>query len=104
MNSNSHAQTEEDAYTTPKEDFSVKALKDGYHLGDAVRLHEGWSLNKFLDITESGAYSYFFLPEFMPHAVIRRDGPVLEMAKQLDDSIGKLALPSAGGESIEFAS
>ena len=81
-----------DQYATPKEDFSVSALKNGYTLEQANKLHEAWSLQKFLDITESGAYSYLNLTEFLPHAVIRREGPVRELKRAANPEIGSLAL------------
>ncbi|WP_158224675.1 serine hydrolase domain-containing protein [Agaribacterium haliotis] len=86
------AKEDTSAYATPSEDFSVSALKHGYSLQDAKRLHEQWNLQKFLDITESGAYSYLHLPEFMPHAVIHRDGPVAELKYAYNNAIGRLSL------------
>ena len=91
-----------DAYATLKEDFSVSDLKNGYSLAKANALHDAWDLHKFLDITESGAYSYLNLPEFLPHAVIRRDGPVKELDKVINPSIGRLELANEHNEKISF--
>ncbi|MBY6189684.1 beta-lactamase family protein [Microbulbifer agarilyticus] len=92
---------EEDPYATPTEDFSVSELKNGYSLSDAQRLHDAWTLEKFLNITESGAYSYFHLSEFLPHAVISRDGPVAELAQARSQIVGNTSL-SADTKNIRF--
>ena len=90
------------AYETPTEEFSVSKLSDGYSLSDAKRLHDDWSLTKFLDITEAGAYSYLNLQEFMPHTVIRRDGPVTELEKSINATVGALHLENEKHERITF--
>ncbi len=84
------------AYETPTEDFSVSNLKHGYTLSDAKRLHNEWNLEKFLNITESGAYSYFHLSEFLPHALIARDGQVSELAYEPKKAIGEITLEKDG--------
>ncbi len=84
--------SEADAYATPKEDFSVSALKQGYTAEKAYELTSDWNLHKFLNLTESGAYSYLNLTEFMPHAVIKRDGPVKELEVAIDPSIGNITI------------
>lgn len=94
--------TSADAYATLKEDFSVSDLKKGYSLTKANELHEAWSLQKFLDITEAGAYSYINLSEFMPHAIIRRDGPVKELELNINPAIGQLALENEQKEKVTF--
>ena len=92
----------QDAYATLKEDFSVSDLKKGYSLAKANELHEAWSLQKFLDITEAGAYSYINLAEFMPHAIIRRDGPVKELEVDINPAIGQLVIENEQKEKITF--
>ncbi len=92
------------AYVTPTEDFSVSNLKKGYSLSKANELHKAWNLQKFLDITEAGAYSYLNLSEFMPHAVIRRDGPVKELERALNPAIGQIALDNASTGKISLES
>ncbi len=90
-----------DAYSTPTEDFSVHAIKNGYSLSEAERLHGEWSLNKFLNITESGAYSYLHLGEFLPQAMIHRDGEVVKLETSARQSIGEISLKK-DGKSIAF--
>ncbi len=91
-----------DAYDTYKEDFSVSEIKNGYSNSESNELHNEWSLNKFLDITKSGAYSYINLPEFMPHAIIKREGPVVKLEKDTNSEIGKISLENESGQSITF--
>ncbi len=98
----STAASSKDPYATMKEDFSVSALKEGYTVEKANELHDAWSLHKFLDITESGAYSYLNLAEFLPHAIIRRDGPVKELEVSMNDAIGQLELDNHDKEKVVF--
>lgn len=84
------------AYETPTEDFLVSSLKHGYTLSDAKRLHDKWSLQQFLNITESGAYSYLHLSEFLPHALVSRNGQVNELAYNIKESIGDITLEKEG--------
>lgn len=86
------AEQPKDPYATPKEDFSVAAIKQGYSLKDAIRLHNEWNLKKFLDITEAGAYSYLHLPEFLPHALVHRDGQVAELPYEVNKAIGQISV------------
>ena len=86
------SQSKGDAYSTPTEDFSVGALKNGYSAEKAYEMHEAWTLQKFLDITEAGAYSYLQLSEFLPQNLILRDGAVVELEYNLSSEIGKLSL------------
>lgn len=96
-----HAYSEENANKTPKEDFSVSELRNGYSLSQANRLHGQWTLEKFLNITESGAYSYLHLPEFLPHAMILRDGPVRDLESEPSGKVGAITLDHKG-KSIRF--
>ncbi|WP_422136737.1 MULTISPECIES: serine hydrolase domain-containing protein [unclassified Endozoicomonas] len=100
-NSVSAAGNRDDAYATPTEDFSVHAIKHGYSLTDARRLHNEWSLSKFLNITESGAYSYLHLGEFLPQAMIYHDGGVVRLNENARKSIAEIALKK-DGESTTF--
>ena len=86
-----------DPYAVPREDFSIRALQHGYSAEAAYELSSQWTLQKFLDITEAGAYSYMHLAEFLPHAVIRRDGPVAILAANLNAAIGDTSLEHADG-------
>ncbi|NAS13016.1 serine hydrolase domain-containing protein [Poritiphilus flavus] len=86
------SQDNEDAYSTPTEDFSVSALKYGYTAEKAYDMNRAWTLQKFLDITEAGAYSYLHLAEFLPQNVILRDGAVAELEYNLSSEIGKIGL------------
>ncbi len=94
------ANANDDAYATFTEDFSVSDLKQGYSATKAYELHKAWNLHKFLDITESGAYSYLNLAEFLPHAVIRRGGPVKELKTAIDPAIGKTTLDKLSFEKM----
>ncbi len=73
------------------EDF-VSSLKNGYSSTEAYELHEEWNLKNFLTVTKSGAYSYLNLSEFLPHAIIMRDGDVSNLEINLKPEIGKLTL------------
>ncbi|BFP43184.1 serine hydrolase [Flavobacteriaceae bacterium GF1] len=90
-----------DAYSTPTEDFSVSALKNGYTAEKAYEMNEAWSLQKFLDITEAGAYSYLHLSEFLPQNVIFRDGAVAELEYNLSSEIGKIGLENEKTRKME---
>ena len=96
-----YADTKDDSYETPRENFSVSELKNGYSLSQAQRLHGQWNLQKFLNITESGAYSYLNLPEFLPHTVIRRDGAVAHLETDISHQVGEIQLDHKG-KSIRF--
>ncbi|AQQ69498.1 hypothetical protein Mag101_10190 [Microbulbifer agarilyticus] len=54
-----------------------------------------------MNITESGAYSYFHLPEFLPHALITRDGPVAELSRAPSQIVGDTSL-SVNNKDIRF--
>ncbi len=92
----------DDQYAVPREDFSVRDLRQGYSAERAYELNAQWNLQKFLDITEAGAYSYMHLAEFLPHAVIKRDGPVSVLAKNPNREIGNTSLEDAGGELLSL--
>lgn len=91
------ARADDNPYAVPREDFSIRALSEGYTAEQAYHLASEWSLQKFLEITESGAFSYMNLAEFMPTAVIRRDGPVATLETDLDASIGETAVEGEAG-------
>lgn len=95
-------QSEAGEYDVPREDFSVRDLRNGYSAEDAYRFNSEWNLEKFLDVTEAGAYSYLNLPEFLPHAIIRRDGPVSVLETRLDATIGAASVEDAGGNLLSL--
>lgn len=99
---NTASAQEEDPYATPREDFSIRNLHQGYTAEKAYELSAAWSLQKFLDITEAGAFSYMNLPEFLPHAVIRRDGPVAMLDSRPDSAIGATTLEEEGGNELSL--
>lgn len=96
-----HAEPAKNPYEVHKEAFSVSKLKHGYNLADAKRLHNEWNLGKFLNITESGAYSYMHFPEFMHHGLIHRAGQVIELPYKENKAIGEVTLPLEG-QKIRF--
>ena len=91
---------EANPYAVPREDFSIRALQQGYSAETAYELNSQWTLQKFLDVTEAGAYSYMHLAEFLPHAVIRRDGPVAMLAVSLNGAIGDTSLEDTDGTPV----
>lgn len=94
----SSVNTGSDPYAVPREDFSIPELRQGYSAEKAYELSSQWTLQKFLDITEAGAFSYMHLAEFLPHAVIRRDGPVSILNTNLNSEIGETSLEDADGK------
>ena len=96
------AQAEEDPYATPREDFSIRALQQGYTAEQAYDLSAEWTLQKFTDITEAGAFSYMNLAEFLPSSIIRRDGPVAMLETNLNAAIGATAVEDADGNAVSL--
>ncbi len=94
------ANNDADPYAVPREDFSIRALQEGYSAKTAYSLSSQWTLQKFLDVTEAGAYSYMHLAEFLPHAVIRRDGPVAVLTVNPNAAIGDTTLEDTDGTSV----
>ncbi|WP_170775465.1 hypothetical protein [Ruegeria lacuscaerulensis] len=93
---------EDDPYATPREDFSIRDLRNGYTAKQAYDLSSEWNLQKFLDITEAGAFSYMNLAEFLPSSVVRRDGAVAMLAANLNDAIGATSVPGADGKAVSL--
>ncbi|WP_171181876.1 serine hydrolase [Ruegeria sp. HKCCA4633] len=93
---------EDDPYATPREDFSIRDLRNGYSAKQAYDLSSEWNLQKFLDITEAGAFSYMNLAEFLPSSVIRRDGAVAMLATNFNDAIGATSVPGADGNAVSL--
>ncbi len=85
-----------------QKDFSVRELRNGYSASDAYRLNSEWGLDQFLSAAETGAYSYLHLPEFLPHAVIRRDGPVSVPESRPNPAIGATSLKDADGNLLSL--
>ncbi|MDO6620855.1 serine hydrolase [Shewanella sp. 6_MG-2023] len=80
----------------------VSELKHGYSAEKAYALHSEWSLPKFLVPTESGAYSYFHLGEFLPQAIIYREGNVSLLAQELDKKVDQITLSNKDGKSLSL--
>lgn len=80
----------------------VLTIKDGYSADKAYELRSKWSVGKFISITESGAYSYLHLGEFLPQAIIARDGDVVPLKKNPNPSIEKIALTNDSGVSLSL--
>lgn len=95
-----HSDAGGDPYAVPREDFSILSLREGYSAEQAYELSSEWSLQKFLDITEAGAFSYMNLPEFLPHAVIRRDGQVSLLNSNPNAGIGSTSLEGPDGDLV----
>lgn len=80
----------------------VSTIKNGYSAKKAYELHNKWSVGKFITITESGGYSYLHLGEFLPQAIIARDGKVAQLEHKLTPSIGNIELTNEGGDSLSL--
>ncbi|AAZ28499.1 serine hydrolase domain-containing protein [Colwellia psychrerythraea] len=82
----------------------VTELKHGYSAEKAYALHNEWSLPKFLVPTETGAYSYLHLGEFLPQAIIYREGKVSLLEQKTDKKVGQITLPNKEGKSLTLES
>lgn len=82
----------------------VSELKHGYSAEKAYALHNEWSLPKFLVPTETGAYSYFHLGEFLPQAIIYREGNVSLLEQKPDKKVGQITLSKKDNKSLSLES
>lgn len=80
----------------------VSELKHGYSAEKAYDLHNEWGISKFLVPTETGAYSYFHLGEFLPQAIIFREGNVSLLKQKPDQKVGKTTLTKEDGKSLSL--
>lgn len=80
----------------------VSELKHGYSAEKAYALHDEWSISKFLVTTEAGAYSYLHLGEFLPQAIISRDGDVRLLEQKPDKKVGQITLTKEDGKSLSL--
>ena len=81
---------------------NARSERDGYSASDVYRFSSEWSLDAFVIGNEAGAYSYLQLPEFMPHAVIRRDGPIAELERRPNPAVGAITIKDADGNPHSF--
>lgn len=82
----------------------VSKLKHGYSAEKAYELHNEWHISKFMFTSEAGAYSYLHLGEFLPQAIIYRDGNVSLLEQKPDEKVGKTTLTKADGKSLSLES
>jgi CubicO group peptidase (beta-lactamase class C family) len=80
----------------------VSELKHGYSAEKAYELNKEWNILKFLVTTESGAYSYLNLSEFLPHSVIYREGNVSLLAQDINKKIGATTLKNEEGKRLSL--
>lgn len=80
----------------------VSKIKHGYSANKAYKLHDEWSVPKFLVTTEAGAYSYLHLGEFLPQSIIFRDGKVSQLEHQIEGRIGKTTLTNTDNTTVVF--
>lgn len=80
----------------------TRDARNGYTAADAYRFNAKWSMDGFLMGSPDGVYSYFNLPEFMPHAVIRRGGPVLALERRPNTAVGATSIEDAAGNAHTF--
>lgn len=80
----------------------VSELKHGYSAEKAYELHNEWHISKFMFPSEAGAYSYFNLGEFLPQAIIHREGNVSLLEQKPDKKVGKITLTKEDGKSLSL--
>lgn len=80
----------------------VSELKHGYSAEKAYALHNEWSIPRFLVTTEAGAYSYLHLGEFLPQAIIFRDGNVSLLEQKPDKKVSEITLTKKDGKSLSL--
>lgn len=67
-------------------------LVGSYDSQSAYRLHQNWNLKKFLRVSPEGGYSYSNLAQQLPHATISRQGPVVELVRELDPALEQFSV------------
>lgn len=82
----------------------VSEIKHGYSAKKSYELHNEWSIPKFLVTTQAGAYSYLHLGEFLPQAIISREGNVSLLEQKPEAKIGKTTLVKKDGQNLSLES
>jgi CubicO group peptidase (beta-lactamase class C family) len=80
----------------------VTKIQQGYTAEASYELHEQWNMMNFILLSQSGAYSYLHLGEFLPQAMIHRAGDVRNLVKALDPRIGKIQIKTESGTELSF--
>jgi CubicO group peptidase (beta-lactamase class C family) len=61
----------------------------GFSFHDVLRFHRDTDLENWDDGGEIMRYAFQRMPEFFPHAVIQRDGPILHLAEDWRDDVAR---------------
>ena len=70
----------------------------GHTFEDLQSFHDDFTLRKWIEPGEMMRYAFLNTPEFMPHAVIHRDGPVAELVEALRDDLPRMEFRTPLGE------
>lgn len=69
-----------------------------YTVDDLREFHDAFTLREWIEPGEVMRYAFLNTPEFMPHAVIHRDGPISELAEAPRDDLPATLVRTPLGE------